>query len=65
MSPKIVVHESLLSSRIVNPDEMTSIVIDLGKIEISTQLVPRERGADYREYLDPLKLYDTMTVKFG
>lgn len=65
LSPKIVIHESLLSSRVVNPDEMTSFVVDLGKIEVTTKLVPKKRGLDYREVTDPEQLYDTIAVKFG
>jgi hypothetical protein len=66
ISPKIIVHESLLSSKVVNESEgLSSIVIDLGRIEVMTQLTKKERGVDYREIMDASLLYDIIIVKFG
>lgn len=64
ISPKIIVHEAIMSPHLVDMDPQ-AIVIDLGRIDIRTNLLKKEQGADYTKERDALKLYDTMTIKFG
>ena len=65
LSPKLIIHESLLTSQVINPKNVECLVIDLGQIEIKTQLVPKEHKKDYTYEMDKNKLYDLLILKFG
>ena len=56
LSPKLIIHESLLTSQVINPKNVECLVIDLGQIEIKTQLVPKEHKKDYTYEMDKNKL---------
>ncbi len=60
-----MIHESLLTTHLVDPTQISTVIIDLGRIEIKTQLVHREKEKDYRQETNANLLYDTITIKFG
>ena len=43
---------------------MATVVLDLGRIYVNTQLVKKERGVDYLTLVEQDQLYDTIFVKF-
>ena len=65
LSPKIIIHETLLHDKIMNVNEVATVIIDLGSIEAKTNLIKKERNYDYTKCNDPVKLYESTIVKFG
>lgn len=53
-----------MSPHLVDSDPQ-AVIIDLGRIDIKTNLVKKDKQTDYSKEKDVLKLYDTMTIKFG
>jgi hypothetical protein len=47
ISPKIIIHETLMHDKLMNHDECAAIIIDLGLIEAKTSLVRKEKHFDY------------------
>ena len=65
LSPKLIIHESLLTSQMINPKKVECLIIDLGQIEIMTRLVPKDKKKDYTYEMDKNSLYDQLILKFG
>ena len=65
ISPKIIIHETLLNEKLMDRTNADAIIIDLGTIETVTKLIKKEKGFDYNSAESEDKLYDTTTVKFG
>ena len=65
LSPKIIIHESLMDKHLVDRQKITSLIIDLGKIEAQTQLIHKEKNIDYNSCTTKKKMYDIVRVKFG
>jgi hypothetical protein len=65
LSPKLIIHESLLTSQMINPKKVECLIIDLGQIEIMTRLVPKDKKKDYTYEMDKNNLYDQLILKFA
>lgn len=65
LSPKLIIHESLLTSQVINRRSVDCLIIDLGQIEIKTRLAKKNPNVDYTKKQNKSDLYDQMTVKFG
>lgn len=64
-APKLVLHESLMHSFVIDPDRQVALVIDLGKIEAKTKLVQKLKNVDYGQEMNSSLLYDIITVNFS
>ena len=65
LSPKLIIHESILTSKVINRRSVDCLIIDLGQIEIKTRLAKKNPSIDYTKKQNKIGLYDQMTVKFG
>ncbi len=65
LSPKLIIHESILTSEVINKRSIDCLIIDLGQIEIKTRLAKKNPNIDYTKKLNKIDLYDQMSVKFG
>ena len=65
ISPKIIIHETLLNEKLMDSSNADAIIIDLGTIETVTRLIKKDKGFDYTTAESEDKLYDTTIVKFG
>lgn len=65
LSPKLIIHESILTSQVINRRSVDCLIIDLGQIEIKTRLAKKNPSIDYTKKQNKIGLYDQMTVKFG
>ena len=54
-----------MGTRLVDPEDVAALVIDLGRIEVKTTLLKKEKDVDYRQIDDPSLLYDQVQVKFA
>ena len=65
LSPKLIIHESILTSQVINRRNVDCLIIDLGQIAIKTQLAKKNPDIDYTKKQNKSDLYDRMSVKFG
>ena len=57
-SPKIVIDEHLMNERIMNDEEVATIIIDLGLIQADSNLLKEDPNKDYKQEMDKSKLFD-------
>ncbi|CDW72111.1 UNKNOWN [Stylonychia lemnae] len=65
ISPKVIIYEKLLNDDQCIEQTPVTLIIDLGLIEASTNLIEKMKGYDYTKASDQSILYDTTLVKFG
>ncbi len=47
ISPKIFIHESIMTQKVLDPKDVPAIVVDLGRVDVRTHLVEKKRNVDY------------------
>ena len=54
-----------MSEKVLDPKDLPGVIIDLGRVEVKTTLVKKEKNVDYGKEKDKKKLYDIIQVKMA